>query len=97
MRALVALAMVLGGCTEFEPWVGEEEAARDGLSRQAFAAAQAAKWKAGLAEWGQDGSRIERLRSSADFAIFTPGRSWPGGRRRRRPRTCSPSGRASAC
>jgi hypothetical protein len=58
---------------EFEPWVSDEEAARAGLSRPAFAAAQAAKWKTGLEEWGQDGSRIERLRSSADFAIFTPG------------------------
>ena len=27
----------------------------------------------GLAEWGEDGARIERLRKSADFAIYTPG------------------------
>ena len=34
----------------------------------AFAAQQAQAWKAGLAEWGQDGARIERLRAAAEFA-----------------------------
>ena len=27
----------------------------------------------GLADWGQDGARIQRLRDAADFAIYTPG------------------------
>ena len=31
------------------------------------------RWRDGLAEWGQDGARIERLREAADFAIYTPG------------------------
>ncbi len=30
-------------------------------------------WTKGLAEWGQDGERIARLRAAADFAIYTPG------------------------
>ena len=38
-----------------------------------FAAQQAEMWKKGLAEWGQDGARIQRLRDAADFAIYTPG------------------------
>ena len=34
---------------------------------------QAELWKKGLAEWRQDGARIQRLRDAADFAIYTPG------------------------
>jgi len=40
-----------------------------------FAAGQAALWKKGLKEWGQDGKRIKRLRETTDFAIYTPGSS----------------------
>ena len=40
---------------------------------EAFAGAEAAKWSKGLAEWGQDGARIERLRDAAEFALYTPG------------------------
>jgi hypothetical protein len=58
---------------DFRPWIDEEEARRAGMTPDAFAAQQAATWKAGLAEWGQDGARIERLRAAADFAIYTPG------------------------
>jgi hypothetical protein len=36
-------------------------------------AAEAARWKAGLAAWGEDGARIQRLRDAADFAVYTPG------------------------
>ncbi|MBP9144500.1 MAG: ATP-binding protein [Thermoanaerobaculia bacterium] len=58
---------------EFEPWVQEEEARRKGQDVPAYAAAEAAKWKKGLASWGQDGERIRRLRAAASFRIFTPG------------------------
>ncbi len=58
---------------DFEPWVSEEEAARKGLTRAEFAREQAELWRKGLAEWGQDGSRIARLKNTADFVIFTPG------------------------
>ncbi len=58
---------------DFEPWVSEEEAARKGLSRADFAREQAELWRKGLAEWGQDGSRIARLKNAADFVIYTPG------------------------
>jgi hypothetical protein len=59
----------------FRPWVDEDEARRAGVTPDAFAAAEAEKWKKGLAEWGQDGARIERLRNAAEFAIYTPGSS----------------------
>ncbi len=39
------------GPEDFEPWVDADGAARAGRSRQEFAAEQAARWKAGLAEW----------------------------------------------
>jgi hypothetical protein len=60
---------------DFEPWVDAEEARRKGLSVPALAAKEAAKWREGLAAWGQDGERIRKLRESADFRIFTPGSS----------------------
>jgi hypothetical protein len=45
------------------PWVEE------GVDPEA----EAAKWRRGLAEWGQEPARIARLREAADFAIYTPG------------------------
>jgi hypothetical protein len=59
--------------SEFRPWVDEDEARRAGVTAEAFAAAEADRWRKGLAEWGQDGARIERLRKAADFTIYTPG------------------------
>jgi hypothetical protein len=58
---------------DFEPWVAADDVERAGVPRAEFAAALAARWKAGLAEWGQDGERIRRLREAADFTIYTPG------------------------
>jgi hypothetical protein len=59
--------------TDFRPWIDDDEARRAGLSPDAFAAQQAAMWQTGLADWGEDGTRIERLRKAADFSIYTPG------------------------
>lgn len=58
---------------DFAPWVNEEDAQKKNLSLAEFAAQQAEGWKKGLAEWGQDGERIKRLRAAADFRIYTPG------------------------
>jgi hypothetical protein len=60
---------------DFRPWVNEDDARRKGVEPDEFAAAQADLWRKGLAEWGQDGARIGRLRAAADFAIYTPGSS----------------------
>ncbi len=59
--------------SEFRPWIDEDEARRKGQTADAFAAAEAERWRAGLAEWGEDGARIERLKSAAEFTIYTPG------------------------
>jgi len=58
---------------DFRPWVNEEDAAKKGLTPDAYAAQQAQLWKDGLASWGEDGERIRRLRDAAEFAIYTPG------------------------
>lgn len=58
---------------DFRPWINEDDARRKGMEPDAFAAAQAELWKNGLAQWGQDGERIRRLRASTDIAIYTPG------------------------
>src|SRR5688500_19248271 len=60
---------------DFLPWVDRDEARRNGQTPEAFAAAEAARWSKGLADWGQDGRRIERLRDAAEFAVYTPGSS----------------------
>jgi len=57
----------------FEPWINEDDARRQGISPGDFAAQQAELWKKGLADWGQSEDRIQRLRDAADFAIYTPG------------------------
>ncbi|MFN3266762.1 MAG: helicase HerA domain-containing protein, partial [Deinococcales bacterium] len=60
---------------EFEPWVNPDAAAQAGQSVPEFAAAQAATWTKGLAEWGQDKDRIAKLRSNLEFSVYTPGSS----------------------
>jgi len=58
---------------DFRPWINEDDARRKGLEPDAFAASEAETWKKGLADWGQDGARIKRLRDAADMVIYTPG------------------------
>ena len=58
---------------DFQPWINEDDARKKGLSSADYAKAQAELWTKGLAGWQQDGARIQRLRDSADVAIYTPG------------------------
>lgn len=58
---------------DFRPWVNPDDARRQGMDLDAFAAAQAALWREGLAHWGQSGDRIRTLRETTDFTIYTPG------------------------
>ena len=58
---------------DFRPWVNEDDARRKNLSVDDYARQQAELWQKGLAAWGEDGARIERLRAAADFAVYTPG------------------------
>ncbi len=59
--------------SDFRPWVDEAEAARKGMTPDELAQKTAETWRKGLAEWGQDGARIQRFKDSVDLAIYTPG------------------------
>jgi hypothetical protein len=59
--------------SDFAPWVDPTEAARRQMTVAGYAADLAKRWKAGLAEWDQDGSRVARLREAADVCVYTPG------------------------
>jgi len=71
----LALAFPELRAEDFEPWVDGGEAERRGLTRAAYAAAQAQAWREGLASWGMQPERIARLRDAADLRIYTPGSS----------------------
>lgn len=60
---------------DFLPWINLDEANRQNLSAEEFAERQAEIWRKGLAEWEQDGSRIELIRNNVDMTIYTPGSS----------------------
>jgi hypothetical protein len=58
---------------DFQPWVDSAEAARKGMTVEAFAAKTAETWKNGLSEWQQAPERIAKFKDSVDVAIYTPG------------------------
>lgn len=59
--------------SDFQPWINADDARRKGLSADEYAAATAQMWSNGLADWGQSGERVRRLKQSAEFVIYTPG------------------------
>ncbi|MBB5038330.1 ATP-binding protein [Prosthecobacter dejongeii] len=58
---------------EFKPWVNADDARRKGITVDDYAAQQSQLWTKGLADWGQSGERIRKLRETVDMAIYTPG------------------------
>jgi TPR repeat protein len=60
---------------DFAPWVDPAEAARNGQTPAAYAASVAERWRKGLADWGEEPSRIQALRDAAELALYTPGSS----------------------
>ena len=69
----LALRFPTLSAAEFAPWVNHDEARARQQAPESFAAAEAARWAAGLADWGQDAARVARLAAAADVAIYTPG------------------------
>lgn len=57
---------------DFQPWVDPADATRKGQSVEEYAATMAETWKQGLAEWGQDGERIQKFKDAVDISIYTP-------------------------
>ncbi len=58
---------------DFVPWINVDDASRKGMSVEDYASATADKWKAGLAEWGQSKERIQLLKNTVDYTVYTPG------------------------
>jgi hypothetical protein len=58
---------------DFQPWVDQDAARREGISVDEAAQKAASLWKNGLASYGIDKSHLVALRDSAEFAIYTPG------------------------
>jgi hypothetical protein len=58
---------------DFAPWVNVDEARRAKLSVEAYAAQTAERWRAGLAEWGLGAERLNQLKDSVEWALYTPG------------------------
>lgn len=58
---------------DFEPWVNVDDARRKNLSVADYAHSISKTWRTGLADWGQGPDRIQRLKESAEFRIYTPG------------------------
>jgi hypothetical protein len=59
--------------SDFRPWINTRSASDRGQTPDEYAGAQASLWKKGLADWGQDGKRIAKLREKTDISIYTPG------------------------
>jgi len=59
--------------SDFLPWIDPDAARRSGRSPEAEADAQAAAWKAGLAQWDVPLESLRRLRDRVAYRIFTPG------------------------
>ena len=58
---------------EFRPWINPDDASRKGMSVDDYTDATAEKWKNGLADWGQSTERIQLLKQSVEYTIYTPG------------------------
>ncbi len=60
---------------DFEPWLDPDQAARAGKAIPALAEETAARWKAGLAEWGLGREALLALTASGRYTVYTPGSS----------------------
>ncbi len=58
---------------DFKRWIHPDDARREGMDPDDFAARQAGRWREGLQQWDQDADRIARLKRSAEFRVYTPG------------------------
>lgn len=58
---------------DFEPWINATEAKRDGKTAEEAAAETADLWRNGLAGWDIEPDRLQALKDSVRFTIYTPG------------------------
>jgi len=58
---------------DFQPWINPDEARREGKTVEQAAIDAAMAWKEGLASWEIGPERLQRLKDSAEFTVYTPG------------------------
>lgn len=58
---------------DFEPWIDEATAAKEGKAVAEVAARTAELWSKGLSSHGIDQERMRRLRDGAEITVYTPG------------------------
>ncbi|MHA2936787.1 helicase HerA domain-containing protein [Vibrio sp. RC27] len=58
---------------DFKPWISEQDATNNGVSLDEQAQNTADMWKNGIEGDFQSAQRIEKLKNSADYTIYTPG------------------------
>ncbi len=58
---------------DLAPWIDPSLAEREGISLEVLAQREAKRLREGLARFGQDPNRIQRLRDSVEMVIYTPG------------------------
>jgi hypothetical protein len=58
---------------DFQPWVDQDAARREGISVEEAAEKAASLWKNGLASSGLGKPDLEALRDAVEYAIYTPG------------------------
>lgn len=57
---------------EFLPYIDESEATNKGMTREQMAQSESDSWRKGIEATFQDTSRIQLLKDSANFTIYTP-------------------------
>ena len=59
--------------SDFQPWVNPDDARREGKTIEQAATDAAELWQNGLEKWGIGRDRIQALKDSVEFTIYTPG------------------------
>jgi hypothetical protein len=61
--------------SDFEPWIDPQDAINNGITLEEEAKKTAELWEKGIKGDYQSSDRIQKLKDSADFTIYTPGSS----------------------
>ncbi len=59
--------------SDFKPWIEEQDAINNSMSKEQLAEKTARVWEKGITGDFQSKERIKKLKDSADFTIYTPG------------------------
>lgn len=59
--------------SDFQPWINADQARRDGKTVEEAAEETAVLWRNGLDQWDIQPDRLQALKDSVRFAVYTPG------------------------